>query len=207
MNAPERTPATTPGSTADGHETARKLVHIAASVTAAALAATLPVPTVRALLLAALIVAIGVERIRRRSQTAQRTFLRAFHGMLRRREVQNVTGATTLAAGFAATALITPPPFAATGILAAGLADAAAAIIGRRVGKRRLRTGKSVEGSTACFLTALAVVWAMTGGGAVPALATATAITLLEAAPLPGDDNLWLPPVAGLVAHLTASIP
>lgn len=177
---------------AGGREGARKAIHLGASVAVALIAALAPPTLGRLLLLAAVALAAGIEWLRIHSPAADVAFRRAVGPLLRNRERRGVTGATTLAAGFAATMILVPQPFAAAGILMAGAGDAAGALIGRRWGRHHFPGGKSLEGSLACFSAALAAGAAMPGIGAA-ALPAALATAAFEAAPLPFDDNLLLP--------------
>ncbi len=185
-------------------ERARKLIHIVASISAAVVALFAPAAAVAWLLLGAFLVAIAVEEARRHNEAAGRVFNRAFGGMLRPGEAQGITGATTLAAGFTIAALILPQNFAAAGILAGGLGDAAAALIGRRWGRFRLRSGKSLAGALACFAAALPAAWIIPGIDFPAAITTAVAAAIFEILPLPFDDNLWLPAATGVIAWASA---
>lgn len=188
----------------DGRESSRKALHIAASLAAAGIAWQLPTAASRGLFAGAVLIALAVELVRHLSPAA-RFFDRAFGPMLRTRESRGLTGATTLAIGFAIAALL-PRPFGGAGILAAGLGDAAGALVGRRFGRRRTRSGKSLEGSLACFAAAFVAAWASPGLGPGPAIVVALVTTLLEALPLPSDDNLILPPASAAAAWLAAAI-
>lgn len=182
-----------------GREVSRKAIHAAVSVAAAGMVWQLPAELTRPLFAAAFLVVFLVDVLRRRIGGLGRLFDRAFGAMLRTRESMHLTGATTLAAGFAIAVLVLPPRTAAVGILIAGLADAAAALVGRRYGRHRIRNGKSLEGALACFATALILAWVMPDVGFMGALILALGLTLLEAAPLPVDDNLVLPIVASVL--------
>lgn len=188
-----------------GREASRKAVHIAVSIAAAGIVWQLPLTSTRPLFIAAFVLALGVDLLRRRSTHLGRLFERAFGAMLRSRESRQLTGATTLAAGFALTVLLTPPQIAAVGILVAGLADAAAALVGRRYGRHRIRNGKSVEGGAASFVTSLLLLGLAPGTNLLGALIIAPVLTLLEIAPLPVDDNVVLPIAAALLYQLVST--
>lgn len=187
-------------------ERRRKSIHVLAAILAAAVVFFLPAAAARTILVLALALAASVETLRRRSPGVRRLFDRAVGDMLRQSETHGVTGATTLAAGFALAALLLPPTFAATGILVGGLGDAAAALVGRRWGRRRLPWDKSLEGSLACAAVAFLLACAMPGIGPAAAAATAAFTAMLELAPVPFDDNLWLAPATGLVAWFSACL-
>src|SRR5690606_15579752 len=103
-----------------------------------------------------------------------------------------------------------PEPIAAAALAMLMVGDGAAAVIGRRFGRTRYPfSDKSVEGSLAFFVLGLiaAVPFGTFGeaGLSVPTLAVgAFAAALVEALPVPVNDNLRVPLVAGaamLVAH------
>lgn len=78
--------------------------------------------------------------------------------------------------------------------------DAAAAVVGKWIGRIKLVGPKSLEGSLACLASCAAVcLWHGYGWG--PALAAAGAATAVELAPTNRwfNDNLWIP-VAAAVA-------
>jgi dolichol kinase len=180
---------------------------VASSLAAAVIALEAPIATARALLLAATAAAATVEVVRHLSPAVGRLFNRAFGTMLRNHEARGaITGATAMATGFAATVLFVPTPFAAAGILMAGIGDAAGALVGRRFGRRRIARGKSLEGSLACLAAAFASA-ALVPGIPWPAAAVAALITAaLELAPLPWDDNLALPLLSALALWGTAAL-
>jgi len=172
-------------------EAIRKSLHIAISLAAAALVLTLPAATARLLFLATAGVALLVDFGRLARTPLRRPFLRLFAPLLRDSETRALTGASTLALGFAA-----------AGILYAGLADAAAAIAGRTIGRHRFASGKSLEGSGAFLVVATLIGWALPGIALPAAFLAAVPLTLLEAVPLPVHDNLVLPPAGAAAAWI-----
>ena len=73
--------------------------------------------------------------------------------------------------------------------------DAAAALIGKSIGKHRLSGGKkSLEGSLACFLTCL-LIGKLFGFHLFASLAAAATGTVIEFLPTTAyfNDNLWMP--------------
>lgn len=183
-------------------EAIRKSLHIAISLVAAALVLTLPAATARLLFLATAGVALLVDFGRLARTPLRRPFLRLFAPLLRDSETRALTGASTLALGFAAAVLLFDASFAAAGILYAGLADAAAAIAGRTIGRHRFASGKSLEGSGAFLVVATLIGWALPGIALPAAFLAAVPLTLLEAVPLPVHDNLVLPPAGAAAAWI-----
>lgn len=184
-------------------ETARKAIHIVAALVATGIAWRAPERVATTILAGAALLALTIEVARLYIAPARRVFYRVVGFMLRPHERCRITGATTLALGFAGAILLFPPHMAAVGFLYAGVGDAAAALIGRRFGRHRTARGKSLEGSVAFFLVAVLAGWATPGIGLLPATCAAFATTLLEAGSLPIDDNLYLP-AAGAAATWAA---
>lgn len=110
-------------------------------------------------------------------------------------EEWKLSGAGWLFLGYALAAWL-PPPAPAAGVLAAALADPAAAVVGRRFGAAGAR--KSWPGTAAAFAVAAAAVWAWGCAPHVGLVAGAVAAGL-ERWPGPFDDNLLLAPSVGLV--------
>lgn len=187
-------------------EAGRKLIHSAASVAAALIVLLDPYHYGRSIILTGAATALAVELVRRFSPRTERLFQQAFGRMLRHRERRGITGASTLAIGTLAAVYAAPPALAAAGVLMAGLGDAAGAIVGRNLGRLRLPGGKSVEGSTACFVVAYGVAGMIPGITPMMALAGALVATTLEAASTRLDDNLVLPLAATLTLRLVASV-
>ena len=150
-------------------------------------------------LAAATTVALGVELVRRLSPRAARVFGR-LGGLLKPGESARITGATTLAIGLTTTAVALPGT-ALFGILAAGLADPAASLVGQRVGRVRYPGGKSIAGSAAFLVVVLAVALGL-GMDPVRSIGIALLLSVIEALSLPVDDNLYLPVAGALLASI-----
>lgn len=187
-------------------EAARKLIHISTSLGAAAIVWILPRPLGAIILAAAAGVAMIVEVARQLSPRFHARFQRWFGPLLRPGERHRLTGAATLAVGYAFAAAIFAAATAVAAILVTGIADAAAALIGKRFGRLRYPGGKSVLGSTAFFLVAWALIAFVSGVGVGAAALAAFFTTIVEAPALPVDDNLFLPAATGVAiigaAHL-----
>lgn len=184
-----------------GADRARKAIHAGLSIAAATVVLVLdPVPAA-VVLAAATMAALAVELGRRLSPAVAGAFSR-LEGLLKPREATGLTGATLLSIGFTATAVTFPGGPALAGILLAGLADPAAALVGRRYGRVRYPGGKSLAGSVAFLVVALVLGLALGLGPGTAAL-VAMALTAVEAVTLPVDDNLYLP-VAGAALVMMA---
>lgn len=187
-----------------GEEISRKLIHLSGSIAATLLVLLAPPRQARGLLLGIAATAVLIELARSLSPGINALFVRTVGSMLRYRERQALTGATTMAIGFVATAFTVPPNLAAAAILMAGTGDAAGALVGRRFGKLRFRSGKSLEGSIACFGAACGAALLLPGITPTMALAAALVTTTLEFVITSFDDNLILPLAAALTLRALA---
>jgi len=184
-------------------EIARKLIHVA-SVAVPLLVWFAPRALAIVVLLGAAIAALGVEVLRRRQRGARYLFLRHTRTMLRPRERHGLTGATWMAIAYAGAVVLFPTPVAVAAMLYNGLGDAAAALVGKRWGRRRTRSGKSWEGAGAMAVVGFAAGAAIPGLSLAAAALGAIGAALLELADLPPDDNLWV--TLGGGAFLAAAV-
>jgi dolichol kinase len=116
-----------------------------------------------------------------------------------------VLGPVTLGMGALLALLLYPSPAASIAIYALAFGDGLAGLVGKLFGRIRpaLLCGKSIEGSTACFLAVLFSAYQISGSYFTALIAAVTA-TLVEALPLDDYDNLALPLIAGLAVQLSA---
>lgn len=186
-------------------EAIRKTLHVLVSLVAAAVVRWLPPLEAATVLAAATLVALAVELARRMSAPFGRLFHHRLQPLLRDGETAHLTGATTLALGFTLAAVLFPGRPALMAILVAGVADAVAAVVGKRFGRVRYPGGKSLEGSLA-FLAVVAPMafLLMPGIHPIALLALALALTALEALTLRVADNLYLPLATAAAVHFAA---
>ena len=162
------------------------------------------------------ITAICLDTLRTRSKAIHRFFDVLFGSMMREqeREVYQkqvvLNGATWVMLSFTALVLLFPEPIAVLSYLAFMLGDALAALVGRPFGRHTWLPGASIEGSFTFFVSALAV-GLLFSTYIVPfstsALLVTMAIgTLLEALPLPINDNLVGPVGMGASLVLFSSL-
>jgi dolichol kinase len=183
----------------------RKLIHVA-SVAVPAAVWVLPWAASAALLGLAVAVALGVEWSRARVRWVRYHFLGRTRTLLRTHERRGLAGATWMAMAYLGALLLFPLPVAVAAMLYIGLGDAAAALVGRRYGRRRTRWGKSWEGFAAGAAVNLGVGLVMPGIGLAAAVAGALAAALLEFLPLPLDDNLRVVLGGGAVLALATRL-
>lgn len=113
-----------------------------------------------------------------------------------------VLGPVTLGVGAMLALMLYPEPAAFIAIYALAFGDGLSSLVGKTVGGPRIpfTRGKTIAGSTTCFLSVYFVVLAMTGSPKDAAMIAAGA-TLLEMIPSRDLDNLLLPVGVGLLAN------
>ncbi|NOY76959.1 MAG: phosphatidate cytidylyltransferase [Calditrichaeota bacterium] len=158
------------------------------------------------LLSAALLVAVVVEILRFRNQTFQKLFNRHLGFLLRPEEHASITGATYWIVGALITILIYPKDIAIFAISMLIVSDALAAWVGKGVGRIRIRSNKTLEGSLAFFLSAFLIARIMLHWSGPLAAAGALAGTVLEWGVFPLNDNLTVPIGSGLFLVLLKAV-
>ena len=152
-----------------------------------------------------------IEMIRLTDATANRLFVRLFHVVLRRQEVQGLTGSAYYLYGSFMSMLLFPPVIAIIAMMFLVFGDFAAAVVGTSIGRTKLFPPRSLEGSAGCLLACVAVglpllwhikpVWpvalGLTAAGAIAA-------TVAECLPWRMNDNLTIPLVSALALRLAA---
>jgi len=195
-------------------ELARKTIHVTSSVIPITYAAGLS--RARLLLLLALlgVVAVTVELARARSPRVRALFVGAVGALLREHEHRGWSGATWLLAAYALSVVLFPRDVAVAAMLAAGLGDAAAAVVGRSVSAARARRGtaaaatarKTLAGSVACAVVAFAaalLVASLSLGAAVAVGLAASVVERWDRWPVNAiDDNVRVALAAGGAALL-----
>ena len=132
------------------------------------------------------------ELLRMNVGSFKRFFKLIFSAIVRDSEDHTITGATTVfIAGFL-TVLIFERPVAIFAMLILSLADATAALIGRKWGNHSLFE-KTVEGTMTFLIVALALAFLLPDLPRAGAVAAAGIATIAEVLPSPIDDNLIVP--------------
>lgn len=114
-----------------------------------------------------------------------------------------VFGPVTLAVGAMLALMLYPDPVSTIAIYALAFGDGFAGLVGRMWGRLPLyfNSGKSVEGSFACFAAVFLVIFHYFDNP-LEAVVVATAAMLIESTPLGDMDNIVMPFGTGLVAGL-----
>ena len=183
-------------------EAQRKALHLVFVAVPVLLAAGAPRAPLAWTLGALLGVAIAVELGRMHVAPVRLLFARVASHLLRDHEHRGWSGASWMLVAQLAGLLLFPLPAAITALWAVAAGDAAAALVGRALGRPRLPGGKSLEGTAACFLVTLAgALWlAGLAPGAATVGAVAAAAAELPAHPL--DDNLRIVLATGVAILL-----
>ena len=164
------------------------------------------------LVIAASFAAFGwlLEGTRRLWPAWNSVLMRLFRPVAHSHEAHGVNSATWYATAWAMLLVTTPEQAANVGVLALAFGDPVAGIVGRRLGRRKLLKGKTLEGSLA-FLGATAVVgttyllWlgGIAIGKALPTAAFAGLVgAVAEMLSTRVDDNLSVPLLAGWASAL-----
>ena len=183
----------------------RRLFHFVAASATTLLAFAIPETQYMLILGGGALLSLALETGRFRVGWLNRFFLRVFAPILKTSETVEITGATyfLIAAFFAF--YFFGPGVAIPVLLFVSVGDPVAALVGMRAPGPRL-WGKSPVGSAA-FVVAALTVWAVVsalGYGQLTwaVVATAFVAAAVELAPIPVDDNLTIPLIAGAIMTL-----
>lgn len=151
----------------------------------------------------AAVLAVSADVLRVRSAWFARFILRIFGWMMRRHELPplggpvRINGATWVLINGALLTLVFPLHIAVVSFATVQVADAAAALVGRRFGRRKWgQSSKTLEGSLAFLMAGLAIVAAQDLIPLVPFWPGVVALviaTVLEVPELPLNDNIVVP--------------
>ena len=160
---------------------------------------------------------MGLDIARQRHKATHRLIQRAFAPIMRPEEQPPLggplvlNGAVWMCLSAALCAAFFREPVAAAALAMLMVGDGAAAVVGRRFGRHRYAfSAKSLEGSVAFILTALLIALPLTLD-LTPAYVALTPVqwgvgaftsAVVEALPLPVNDNLRVPLIAGLAMTL-----
>jgi dolichol kinase len=181
-----------------GLEIKRKLVHLSTLVIPAGYALTSK-ETVLTFLLPFFLIYLAVDLLRHFHPGMTSLFEKYFYEtVLRRKERSRLMGSTYFLFSTLLVILLFPKPIAIASLLILILSDTAAALVGRGIGKASF-WGKTLEGSMAFFICSLLIVWIYPNLDRFSGSLAALGATLVELLPIPLDDNLTIPLVAGAI--------
>jgi dolichol kinase len=178
-------------------EAGRKAIHLFALVMPIGLW-FVPQPYARLILFGFFLLLAAID-IARWTPTRLSRFLRLTLGsVLRPHERRRFSGGTYILAAGALCSVLFPKPVAVAVLICIIVGDTAAVFVGRSIGKIRIGQ-KTLEGSVAFFVTSLACILWIPGLSWQVKLLGAAVAAIVEACPIPMDDNLTVPLAAGLV--------
>ena len=193
-------------------EVGRKALHLLALVIPLGMW-TLGRPRALLLLLPVAGLAVSADVARAHSAAVNRWIRFLFGKLMRPEELPRagtgvrLNGATCVLVGAALMALLFPMRLAAPVLAMTMLADAAAALVGRRLGRHPWGSvSATVEGSVAFVGTGLALMAVVPGPSFGPAAAGVLSGAVVEALPLPLNDNIRVPVAAGLAVATAEAV-
>lgn len=149
---------------------------------------------------------LAIELARLYSPSLKQRFSAWFAPLMRRREVDQLTGSSYFLASCLITVLAFPREIAALAILFLSLGDPLAAVVGTWRGRTRF-WGKSLEGHLACLAVCLLIALVVSETLGEPPLAVAVSgaviASIIQALPLAVNDNLTIP-IGSAAAMLAA---
>jgi len=125
--------------------------------------------------------------------------------MLREHENSDFTGSSYILTASLLSIILFDKSVAVAAISFIILGDIAAALIGRRYGKIKIKK-KSLEGSFACLFMCVLVAVIVPGFPLWIGIVGAVTATIIEGITLPIDDNFSVPLISGLVMHILLRI-
>jgi dolichol kinase len=195
-------------------EISRKVLHLAAALTPLVYL-FIGRSTMLCLLGPCMALAVLIEVARHVSARFETLFQRWVGFMVRATERGRVTGATYVMVGALLSIWLFPKPIAIAVLLIQVISDTAASLVGLRFGRTRF-LGKSLAGSGAFFLTAVAILWIAWPASKGIGLLAALIATIAEALPslrfgrFELNDNLTVPLLTGAalwLLHASAAQP
>jgi dolichol kinase len=181
-----------------GVEIKRKIVHLATLIVPLGYVLTSE-ETVLFFLVPFFICYLSVDLLRHFIPGLSSLFRKYFFGrVLREEEGETFMGSTYFLFSTILTILLFPKPIAISSLLILILADTAAALVGKGIGRVRI-LGKTLEGSMAFFFTALLIVWIYPTLNRFSGSFAALGATLIEILPIRLNDNLTIPLAAGTI--------
>jgi dolichol kinase len=181
-----------------GVEIKRKLVHLATLVIPGGYAFTSET-TVLTFLIPFFLLYLVVDLLRHFHPGVASLFQKHFFGrVLREKEKPTLMGSTYFLFSSILTILLFPKSVAIASLLILILSDTAAALAGKGFGRIPV-FGKTLEGSITFLVSSLLIVWIYPCLERLSGSFAALGAAVVEVLPLPLDDNLTIPLVAGAI--------
>jgi dolichol kinase len=181
-----------------GVEVNRKIVHLISLAIPIGYALTSR-ETALTVLLLLFLGFLSVDVLRRYHRATSSLFQRYIIGtVLRENETHRLMGSTYFLLASVLVILLFSKPIAMVSVLILIISDTCAAWVGRGVGRVAIFE-KTLEGSLAFLLSALLIVWFYPGLNRLAGSLAALGATVIELLPIPIDDNVTIPLVAGVI--------
>ena len=155
-------------------------------------------------LILAMTVTVIFDLLRLSDDRIRKFFLHLFRSLIRSHEEEHLLGSTHFMIAALISVLLFDKMIAIAALTFLVLGDTIAAVIGKRFGKK-LFWGKSLAGSFSCFVCCLLIGYLLLANEWV-VLTGALAATIIEALPIPMDDNMRVPIASGLVMQLVSKL-
>ena len=153
----------------------------------------------------AMTIVILLEYIRFKFPKINDFFKNNFKGFYRSEEAEKISGVIwTLSGAFIAIVLFPNKSMVFASLLYFVFGDAAAALVGRTIGRHKIFTSKSLEGSSACFTVCFIIGLFLFN--IQFALIGAISATLIEAIPWKLNDNFWMQIINAGVLTVISSV-
>jgi dolichol kinase len=179
-------------------EITRKIVHLTTLIIPVGYALTSEEP-VLLFLVPFFLCYLSVDLLRHFHPGMASLFRKYFFGkVLREEEKPTLMGSTYFLFSSILTILLFPKPIAIASLLILILSDTAAALVGKGIGKVSI-FGKTLEGTLAFFFSSLLIVWIYPDLDRFSGILAALGATVIEVLPIPLDDNLTIPLIAGTI--------
>ncbi len=179
-------------------EITRKIVHLATLVVPVGYLLTSE-ETVLLFLVPFFLCFLIVDLLRHFHSGLASLFRKYFFGrVLREEEKPTLMGSTYFLFSTILTILLFPKSIAIASLFILILADTAAALVGRGIGRISI-FGKTLEGSLAFFFSSLLIVWIYPNLNRFSGGLAALGATVIEILPIKVNDNLTIPLVAGAI--------
>lgn len=190
-------------------EVARKALHMGWAVIPVMYAKGIPRNVIVGILIVATAVALVVELARRHSGVVRAVFQRVMGSLLRAHEHNRMSGATWLLISFLMVAVLFDAPIAISAMWAVAIGDASAALVGRSLGRIRIRhSRKTIEGSIACAVMTALGSFLVAGLSPVVSMIGGLVAAAAEWPIRPLDDNIRIGMMVGtgiLLCHMAFS--
>lgn len=153
------------------------------------------------------ILGFSLDLARTRVPAVKSIFAKFFDSMMRDHELSGkLTGATWVMVGAFLTILLFPKPIAVTALVFMSLGDTFAGLIGKQFGKIKIGE-KSLEGSMSGFAVCVLFVRIFPFVPFHIGIIGAAAAMIVEALPLPFDDNVTISIASGTIMTLISNCP